>query len=175
MHIGIPEIKERRTSGLQVFGWLMAGLALGSFLTFVFEPKQGRRRRVYLRDKTLHLLREGKWLSAKKARNLRNRVKGLPSRVSKTLHHDIAVSDSVLVERVRSVMGRKVTHPRSVRVEASDGVVTLSGQILSREVEDLIHAVKRVPGALRVINRLFIHQSSEHVPGLQGEGKTYLQ
>lgn len=166
---------ENRGGGfLPACGWFLTGMAVGSFLTFIFDPKYGRRRRVLARDKARKLLSEGKHLSSKKARNMRNRIKGIPSKVSHSFRHN-EVDDSVLVERVRSVMGRRVTHPKSVRVEATDGVVTLSGQILSREIGDLIHAIKRVPGVSRLINNLYIHESPEHVPGLQGAGKTYLQ
>jgi osmotically-inducible protein OsmY len=35
-------------------------------------------------------------------------------------------------------MGRVVSHPSSISVEASDGHVTLSGPILGREADDLV-------------------------------------
>jgi uncharacterized membrane protein len=54
-------------------------------------------------------------------------------------------------------------------VTVSEGRVTLSGPVLSEEVDDLIRQIGRVRGVQEVRNELEIHQSSEGVPALQGE------
>ena len=147
--------------------WMIVGAALGSAITWLFEPRAGRRHRALVRDKGTHYFKDLRWQGEKKARNLRNRVRGLPHRVNKTRALSAAPDDTVLVERVRSMMGRKVSHPKAVKVEADQGVVTLSGQIIAREIEDLIRTVQRVPGVLRVVNNVYAHKSSRHVPSLQ--------
>jgi uncharacterized membrane protein len=76
--------------------------------------------------------------------------------------------DDVLVQRVRSCLGRVVTHPSSVEVAASDGVVTLSGPILADEVRLLIDCVHHVHGVAGVRNELEVHTESGNTPGLQG-------
>lgn len=141
--------------------WFVTGMFVAATLTFLFEPSQGRRRRSYIRDKTRHYLREGKSQIFRKVRNLRNRAKGLPYRLSNMVRSNIHVDDAKLIERVRSVMGRKVTHPRAIQVEASNGIVTLSGEIPSNEIVEFVRAVKRVPGVQKVKNHLNIQRATE--------------
>lgn len=81
-------------------------------------------------------------------------------------HED--VPDHVLVERVRSKMGRYVSHPSSIDVNARDGQVTLEGVVLAHELDDLLSAVASVSGVKRVENRLEAHKTPENIPGLQG-------
>jgi hypothetical protein len=81
------------------------------------------------------------------------------------------VSDEVLAERVRAKLGRRVSHPHSIDVDARDGCITLSGLIVAREVKDLLSAVSSISGVRAVDNRLDAHESSEHVSALQGGRK----
>jgi len=78
------------------------------------------------------------------------------------------VSDEVLVERVRSKMGRIVSHPHAIGVSAYDGRVTLSGPILTKEVNKLIVCASSIPGVTGVENMLEAHENAGDVPGLQG-------
>jgi uncharacterized membrane protein len=76
----------------------------------------------------------------------------------------------VLHERVRSAIGRAVSHPGSISVTTFEGRVTLSGQVLAGEVGDLIRQVKHVRGVREVRNELKMYSSSEGVSSLQGSG-----
>jgi hypothetical protein len=77
-------------------------------------------------------------------------------------------SNDVLAERVRATMGRCVSHPHAIHVEARDGQVVLSGPILGDEVQPLVRAVRAVPGVHGVEDRLERHTRAENIPALQG-------
>jgi hypothetical protein len=79
-----------------------------------------------------------------------------------------SVADEVLVGRVRSKIGRVVSHPSAIEVTADQGRITLRGPVLAREVEDLLAAVSSVQGVADVENRLEAHEQVSGVPGLQG-------
>ncbi|MGH7572321.1 MAG: SRPBCC family protein, partial [Gemmatimonadota bacterium] len=78
------------------------------------------------------------------------------------------VADDVLAERVRSKMGRHVSHPGAIEVTARWGRVTLRGPILAHELEDLLSAVASVRGVRDIDDRLEVHRDPGDVPGLQG-------
>jgi hypothetical protein len=77
----------------------------------------------------------------------------------------------VLAERVRSKMGRYVSHPGSFHVTAHDGHVILTGTILSHQEPNLLAAIASVPGVTAVENRLEVCDHSEGGPALQGGGR----
>jgi uncharacterized membrane protein len=74
----------------------------------------------------------------------------------------------VLVERVRACLGRAVTHPSSIHVEAADGIVVLSGPILQHEVRPLLSCVVNVQGVRDVRSELDVYTEPGRIPGLQG-------
>lgn len=158
----VPKVKSR--TGLVLFG---AGLGLAT--AFLLDPVSGKRRRARLRDRSLRTGRDVWAYAGRRARDLSHRVQG---RVHDIKHHltlaEVEVDDFTLVQRVRSCMGHEVSHARSVQVEVKQGTVTLSGPVLSNEVDALVTCVERVPGVKAVQDRLDIHESAEHIPGLQG-------
>lgn len=81
-------------------------------------------------------------------------------------NHD--APDDVLAARVRSKLGRVVSHPHAIHVEAHDGCVSLSGPILANEVDALMNCAARVPGVHRVEQNLAVYEQAAEVPGLQG-------
>src|SRR5207302_4874609 len=100
-------------------------------------------------------------------RDVRQRTRGLSAEAS-TRWTQAPADDRVLAERVRSKIGRYVSHPRSIEVAVTNGRVTLSGPILAREVDCLLDAVASVPGVTGVENRLDIHAQAANIAGLQG-------
>jgi hypothetical protein len=78
------------------------------------------------------------------------------------------VDDVVLESRVRSAMGRVVSNPGAISVLCSGGVCTLSGPILSDELDRLISAVKDVPGIREVHSQLTARDTPGNISGLQG-------
>lgn len=146
---------------------LLAATGLGTILMYLFDPRTGTRRRAVIRDKVRRAARLAGKGTATTWRDVRNRACGILNEASSLLELR-SVSDDVLAERVRSKLSFLVRHPSSIQVAAERGRVTLSGPILSYEVDDLLQGVRRVKGAVEVVNRLEIHEEPGQVPGLQG-------
>jgi uncharacterized membrane protein len=148
------------------------GLAVGLGIMYLFDPDRGRTRRAFLRDKAVRAGNAIQGFLGKSARDLSHRAEGSVARATSRLRADDA-DDATLAERVRAKLGRYVSHPRAVEVDAQDGCVTLRGPILMHEVEELIDAVSSVRGVREVLNRLEPHAGSEGVPALHGSGTSH--
>lgn len=145
-------------------------LGVGAALMYALDPTRGRRRRAVIRDKALSLYDASGETLSRKSQDLRNRAAGTVASAKAWLKPE-PVSDEKLVARVRSKMGRYVSHPHAIKVEANEGRVRLSGSILENEVSPLLECVNCIPGVQGVENHLDVHQTSGNVPELQGEGK----
>jgi BON domain len=153
----------RNQLGLSVLG--AAGFGAG--LMFLLDPDMGTRRRAILRDKLISFTRLAAWAADKTSRDLKNRIYGTVAS-TKSRFAVIPVSDDVLVDRVRSQLGRAISHPHAIQVTAKDGSVTLNGDILSGELDVLIQSVSAVKGVKQVDNRLRTHEEPGDISSLQG-------
>jgi hypothetical protein len=146
---------------------IVAGSGIGAALMYMFDPAGGRRRRAETRDKATRLASRSRDVIEKAGRDLAHRATGaVASARSRFLSH--TADDSVLEARVRTQLGRAVSHPRSVQVQVEDGAVTLRGPVLQSELDCLLESVSSVPGVKRVRNELEVHNQAGKVPGLQG-------
>src|SRR5207245_245605 len=136
--------------------FVLSGMGVGAGLMYFLDPDRGNRRRALVRDKMVHLLHESGDAMGTISHDLGHRTAGLAAETRSRFRRE-DVSDAVLVERVRSKIGRVISHPRSVEITAAEGHVTLSGPILAREVDDLLAAVASVRGVRGVENRLEVH------------------
>jgi hypothetical protein len=134
---------------------------------YLFDPERGKRRRNMLRDQAIHQVRVKQESLHVMQRDFVNRSQGLVHEVQGRFQKESA-EDTILIERVRSAMGRCCSHTHGIQVDCTDGVVTLSGPVLANEVLDLVGTVRNVKGVERVINQLDVHSSSDGVAGLQG-------
>jgi uncharacterized membrane protein len=150
-------------------GWTGSILA-GIGLMYLFDPQRGGRRRALLRDKLARGLDALKDAAGTTGRDLRNRSRGVLAE-ARSLVTRRPVSDVVLAERVRSQLGRIVTHPSSIEVSVRNGIVSLSGPVLSREVDELVSRVSSVRGVQNVENHLDVHEQAGDAPELQGGGR----
>jgi uncharacterized membrane protein len=148
---------------------LLNGVALGAGLMYLLDPDRGSRRRAQLRDQVVHLLNQAGDAADTSMRDLGNRGRGVVAEGRSRLRRE-TVSESVLQARVRSELGRLVTHPGAIEVMADGGRVTLCGPVLADEVETLLSGVSSVRGVEEVENRLEVHEGAGDVPGLQGQG-----
>jgi CBS domain-containing protein len=149
---------------------LFAGLIVGAGTMYLLDPDRGARRRSLLRDRGVHLghkLGDG---FAATARDVRNRSAGAAAELRSRFRHE-PVDDEILHDRVRSAIGRAVTHPGAINVSVSQARVTLTGDVLLDEVNDLIDRVERVPEVSEVRNELAMHRTTDGVPELQGSGR----
>jgi uncharacterized membrane protein len=147
---------------------LLGGLGVGLGLMYLFDPSRGARRRALARDRATHLYHRASHLLDKASRDVRYRVQGLSAGARRLGRHEEHVPDDLLVQRVRSHMGRVVSHPHAVDVEARDGSITLSGLILAGDVPSLLACVAEVPGVSSIENHLEVHGEADGIPSLQG-------
>lgn len=157
----------RFSANSAIAGGLSIGLGAG--LMYLLDPDRGRRRRAIVRDKAASLYKDTERFMAKAGRDLRNRTGGLVSEAKSMFERRTeAVPDNKLAARVRSHLGRLVSHPSAVQVTVKDGCVSLEGPILNGEVERLLSDIRGVPGVCRVDDRLKRHANGNSIPGLQG-------
>lgn len=153
---------------------LIGGATLGAGLMYFLDPGRGRRRRALVRDKAVHYWKRSGDALDTTGRNLRDRVVGLTAEARGAFRQreeeEEAIDDRQLADRVRSRMGRIVSHPRAIDVTVHNGHVTLSGPILHDEVERLIAEVGGISGVKGVENRLEVHRERD-ISSLQGGGK----
>ncbi len=159
-------------------GWIAGGLGAGAAAAFLLDPRSGRRRRALIRDKAkqaAHLSTFGLAGAVSKTwRDIANRARGAAAETRSAWKRDY-VADDVLVERVRSKIGRAVSHPGSIQVAADDGRITLRGEAPATEVDRLVSAVRSVRGVSEVSNRLKVDDRPRDVPGLRGGRLQWLE
>lgn len=137
--------------------------SLGASLVFFLDPARGRRRRSALIGKALHLERDvARFLDAA-GRDAGHRLEGLLASAGAVLHGREAVPDYILEQRVRSKLGRLVSHPGQILVAVSDGAVHLAGPIPPAEKPLLTRGVAKVAGVR------FVSESLQDVPEPGGD------
>jgi uncharacterized membrane protein len=146
---------------------LIAAAAAGGTVVYLLDPEQGRRRRALVRDQVVRAQHKIADNADAASRDLLNRTIGTVSEARHMLERE-EPSDEVLAERVRARMGRYVSHPSSIEVRSEDGRVTLTGPILTHEMDRLLRALSSVRGVKEIENRLEAHAEPGDVPGLQG-------
>jgi hypothetical protein len=146
---------------------ILAGAGVGAGMMYLFDPNSGRRRRSLVRDQLRHSCLATSKSADVLRRDAGNRLHGLIAEMRHSFNHD-RPSDEVLVDRVRSRIGRVVSHPSAIVVGAKDGCVTLSGPVLANEVRSLVSNVRRVLGVQHVVNALDVHQERGNFSALQG-------
>ncbi len=146
---------------------LLLSAGLGAAAMYYFDSAHGRYRRAVARDGLARASRQAQHELDAARRDARNRARGLAARL-RSVFDVQSPDDTVLMARVRACLGRVVSHPGSIHVQANDGVVELTGLILRDEVPLLMSCVRRVPGVADVHNALEVHAEPGRVPGLQG-------
>ena len=159
----------RKRSGAGINPALTASAALGAGagLMYLFDPDRGACRRARLRDGVTHVINKTGMAAGSTSRDLSNRARGLVAQAA-SIFKNGDTDDDTLAARVRSRMGRAVSHPGAVEVTTRDGVVRLSGEILSHEVDPMLSCVRATPGVRGIDNQLRIHSKPGDLPDLQG-------
>jgi hypothetical protein len=145
---------------------LIKGAGIGAGLMYLLDPDMGNRRQAKLRDRLMSTVSQfGDSLDVA-WRDLCHRANGMAAEAMGLLS-DGRVPDEILAERVRSKIGRHVSHPRAIDVDVADGLVALAGPVLMGEMERLLSAVTSVRGVRRVENHLEPHAVAGDISGLQ--------
>ena len=157
-----------RRIGSSALTWAL-GAAVGATAMYFLDPNRGKQRRAQLQAQSLKAGRHASQLLDAGVRDLSHRLSALPHRVQSFMKKDDAVDDLRLIERVRSKMGRYISHPAAIVVSALDGDVILSGSILEAEHREVIPALRHVPGVRELVDRLTVYQRADGIPELQGQ------
>lgn len=142
---------------------------VGASLMFLLDPDRGNRRRGLLRDKAVHVAKRTGWGLGKASRDLGNRTRGLLAKTQSRVSQEFVPDDDVLAERVRSKIGRYVSHPSAIDVSADNGIVTLRGDVLRSEVRAVMRHAYSVRDVCDVRNHLKTYDDEKGVPGFQGK------
>lgn len=135
---------------------LLVGAGVGAGLMYFFDPRLGRRRRSLARDQLIATGNRTTRYLGRTWKHTRNRMRGMVAETAARLRHD-EPPDDVLVDRVRSKIGRVVASPSTIEVCAHQGRVELKGEVRAEEVETLVATVRKVPGVKSVVNHLDIY------------------
>lgn len=145
----------------------LTGMGVGAWLMYMMDPKLGRRRRSLLRDQMVSAACQfGDYLDAT-WRDIRHRTQGVVAETTHLFSRDHA-DDRVITERIRSKIGRYVSHPHAIHVDVHEGCATVSGPVLAQEVDQLLAAVASVRGVRAVESRLEVHEEAGNISALQG-------
>jgi hypothetical protein len=144
---------------------LFVGAGLGASLMFILDPARGARRRSLVRDKTAKIFRRG-------GRAIHDRTEDIGNRLSGTVHEirtrgATPPTNHQLEERVRAELGHRVEHSKAIEVIVDDGYVTLRGNVLRDELEDVLSTVRDVPGVRKVHSEMQIRGDPGDIPSLQ--------
>jgi uncharacterized membrane protein len=145
----------------------LGGFAAGVLAMYFADPRQGRRRRAEACNRLVALWHDVSNELDKAQRDGRNRVQGLGARIF-SLWRQRNTEAEVLLGRVRSAIGRAVSHPHAIhaRIEGRNTVI-LEGPVLRHELDELLRRVRAVRGAGEIVHRLEVH-SEPDIASLQG-------
>lgn len=164
----------KESSATQSLVTLLGAAAVGAAAMYMSDPDRGRRRRALATDKMRSLAVKTSSALDVASRDLGNRAQGWRAQATRMLsrkQQQSIDSDELMVTRVRKEIGRVVAHPRAIKVNATQGCVSLHGPILAHEKQELIDCVKAITGVSEIDDKLEVHESAAGIPSLQGEGK----
>ena len=149
----------------------VTGAAVGSALTWWFDPQAGRRRRSAVREKAVDALRRAEEAVSRTSKDLADRADSVIDAL-RPLPKD--VTDEAIVERVRAELDQVSSHADAIEVSCLDRVVTLRGPVLKSELNRVLRSVGRIPGVDEIHDRLEAHRLAEGVPGLEAPSRRHL-
>jgi osmotically-inducible protein OsmY len=138
---------------------LLAGIAIGAGLAWLFDSDRGAGRRAKLRDKAASFLRSLAWDAQAKAQDVRNRAQGALAERRAGSEEESVGSDQ-LVARVRAALGHQVDRVRPIEVTAENGRVVLRGSADADDIDRVVATVREVRGVSEVDNRLEASQTA---------------
>ena len=103
-------------------------------------------------------------------RDVEHRAEGAVAETRHLFEGDDEVSDSVLEQRIRTAVGRAVSHPHAVEVNCTGGSVFLGGWVLADEVAELTSAVRAVRGVKELSTFLNTTDHPQHISAFAGRG-----
>jgi len=142
-----------RGSGSALVACALAAVA-GAAIMYFLDPAWGRGRRAWLQQKAGRLGRDARRREHALARHALDHVQGALHTIHGVVDGAEDVEDVVLVERVRTALGRTIANPHGIDVKAFDGRVVLRGPVTPEELAEIVACTQRVRGVREVDNRL---------------------
>ncbi|MCC6382037.1 MAG: BON domain-containing protein [Dehalococcoidia bacterium] len=137
-----------------------AGMLVGGLALFLFDPRNGRRRRALARDRVVHLSHASLRRTRLATRRLRAGSAAARRRaVHAVAHRESSVPDDrTLLDRVESVVFRSSSIPKgAVNLTVFEGVAILRGALEDPdEIAAFERRVRDVPGVRGVNNLLHL-------------------
>lgn len=147
----------------------LGGFAVGALVMYYLDEQSGGRRRALARDKMVAAGHDAAWTAQAKGKRAVDRAKGVMAtgHLDRVSRHEPDTAQQ-LHDRIRSRLGRVVSHPRSVHVAIEPDCVCLTGHVLRKEVDHLLAEVQGIAGVDEVRNELQVHETAEGISELQG-------
>jgi uncharacterized membrane protein len=139
---------------------LLGGVAAGAAAFYFLDRERGAERRTRFAAGARRAASELSDTASDTARDTWHRLTGISRQLWNTVNRELP-GDEILVERIRSHMGRIVRHPHKIHVASDNGVVTLWGPASESEIRKLAHHVENMPGVRQVMNHLEPHEEIE--------------
>ena len=165
-----PSARTRRRSPRDLAAVAVTAMAAGAALEYFLDPRNGRRRRHLVRDRTKAALRRRNRVIRRQTHYEAGKVAGLAHTLTHRDHGPSDLDDVSLVRKVESELFRDRTLPKGeISINADRGIVVLRGQIDdAEEIKRIEHAVSKIAGVRDVENLL--HHSSLPAPASQPHG-----
>lgn len=133
-----------------------AGVAIGATAEYLWDPRDGKRRRHMARDQAMAKLRRAAREAERKAEYVGGKAAGVAAEAAPTSRDSTELNDPTLAAKVESELFRPAGAPKgSVDVNVEEHVVFLRGQVDRREqIDELVSRAGEIDGVVAVENRL---------------------
>jgi len=154
--------------------WMIGGAALGLAAAYIFEPGKGRQRRAFLSTRGSGLFSSVLGQIGRSYEGIAQRLfTGLKETAKDTVTHRI--KDSTLMKRIQSKLERHLADPGQVNVSINDGVVSLAGKVIAKELDPLLESLNKVMGIVGIENHLEASDVTGEPKNQKQENPNYLQ
>jgi len=137
----------------------LGGVGVGALAMYFLDPTSGSARRSAARNKAVDTTRDTGKAVQGRARAMASRAKALAEK-GLSRFDSSAPSDDVLAQRVRTALGRVISHPRMISITAEAGVITLSGTVSEEESIGLSGAVRGVDGVKDLVDQTSVREEA---------------
>lgn len=151
-------------AGKKTANWmLLGGIASAATAAYFLDRENGHERRARFArgaERLARTIAEGAELGV---RDGQHRLVGMTKKAWFAFRHE-HLEDRVLVERVRSRMGRIVSQPHKIHVASDDGVVTLWGQASQEEISRLADVIAGMRGVKELRDHVEVREAGPEPP-----------
>ncbi len=132
---------------------LLGGAAAGAAAFYFLDREKGHQRRATVGKTTERLAQAIAEGAALGVRDAQHRLTGMAKHAWFSFRRE-HLDDRVLVERIRSRMGRILSHPHKIHVASDNGTVTLWGEAPQEEARVLVEAVSSMEGVREIFDHI---------------------